>query len=84
MYRSSKENKGNYTIATFIKRGLELTSLKEFNRFANSYLPEIGGGIKKLSLLLDYYSSLVRYGATVCDYFEYQFWKKKNVKGQSM
>lgn len=32
MYNSTKENKGNYTIATFIKRGLELTSVKEFNR----------------------------------------------------
>lgn len=31
-------------------------------------------------MLLDYYSSLIRYGATVCDYFEYQFWKKRNVE----
>lgn len=79
MFRSTKENKGNYTISTFIQRGLELTSIKEFNRFAKIYLPEIGWA-KKIMLLLDYYTSLIRYGAIVADYFEYQFWKKKNVE----
>lgn len=32
MYKSNKENNGNYTISTFIKRGIELTSITEFNR----------------------------------------------------
>ena len=41
MYNSTKENNGNYTISSFIKRGLELTSIKEFNRFVKNYLPEI-------------------------------------------
>lgn len=79
MYNSTKENNGNYTISTFIKRGLELTSIKEFNRFAKSYLPGTNC-VKKFFLLLDYYTSLIRYGAIVSDYFEYQFWKKKNVE----
>ena len=79
MYRSTKENKGNYTIVTFIKRGLELTSVKEFNRLVNSYLPEIGG-VRKCFMLLDYYTTLVRYGAVCYDYFEYQFWRKRNVE----
>lgn len=42
MYHSTKENKGNYTITTFIKRGLQLTSFKEFNRFRKSCLPQLG------------------------------------------
>lgn len=79
MYRSTKENKGNYTIKTYIQRGLELTSLKEFNKFRRRYLPD-QSWCKNFCMLLDYYSSLVRYGATVSDYFEYQFWKKKNVE----
>lgn len=79
MYRSTKENKGNYTIATFIQRGLELTSIKEFNRFKINYLPHISR-IKSFMMLLDYYTALIRYGAVVPDYFEYQFWKKKNVE----
>lgn len=29
-------------------------------------------------MMLDYYTALLRYGATVSDYFEYQFWKKNN------
>lgn len=44
MYRSTKENKGNYTIGTFIKRGLELTSIKEFKTFRNRYLTAFWGG----------------------------------------
>ena len=79
MYNSTKENNGNYTISSFIKRGLELTSIKEFNRFVKNYLPEISCA-RKFFLLLDYYTSLIRYGAIVSDYFEYQFWKKKNVE----
>lgn len=43
MYRSTKENKGEYTIKSFIQRGLELTSVSEFNRFRKRYLPQIGG-----------------------------------------
>lgn len=79
MFNSTKENQGNYTISTFIRRGLELTSIKEFNRFAKDYLPGISWW-RRILLLLDYYTSLIRYGAIVADYFEYQFWKKKNVE----
>lgn len=70
MYRSTKENKGEYTLKTFIKRGIELTSISEFNSFRKRYLPQMGG-VKCLFLLFDYYTSLVRYGATVSDFFEY-------------
>ena len=31
-----------------------------------------------ISWLLDYYWCLARYGATVTDYFEYEFWKKRH------
>lgn len=55
MYNSTKENKGNYTVATYLKRGMELTSIKLFNQFKYKYLP--GGGV-----FLDYYSTLIRYG----------------------
>ena len=44
MYRSTKENKGEYTLKTFIKRGIELTSISVFNSFRKRYLPQIGGG----------------------------------------
>ena len=77
MYYSNKENKGNYTVVSYIKRGLELTSIKEFNKFRKRYLPN-QIWLKNIFLLFDYYSSLIRHGATVCDYFEYQFWKKTN------
>lgn len=36
--------------------------------------------MKSFVMLIDYYKSLIRHGATVSDYFEYQFWKKKNVE----
>lgn len=79
MYHSTKENKGNYSLVSYIQRGLELTSPKEFNSFQKRYLPELGL-CRKFIMLLDYYTSLIRYGATVSDYFEYQFWKKKNIE----
>ncbi len=37
----------------------------------------IGGGVKGCSLV-DYYLCLMRYGAIVADYFEYEFWKKSS------
>lgn len=43
MYNSTKENHGNYTMMTFIQRGLELTSIKEFKLFRKRYIPERGG-----------------------------------------
>ena len=43
MYRSTKENKGEYTLKPFIKRGIELTSISEFNSFRKRYLPQMGG-----------------------------------------
>lgn len=43
MYRSTKENKGEYTIKSFIQRGLELTSVSEFNRFRKRYIPQMWG-----------------------------------------
>lgn len=79
MYYSTKENEGKYTFMSFIRRGLQLTSPLEFSLFRKRYLPEVSG-LKNFTMLLDYYSSLIRYGATVSDYFEYQFWKKKNVE----
>ena len=43
MYRSNKENKGNYSLIGFIRRGLELTSIRKFNNFRIKYLPKLGG-----------------------------------------
>ena len=79
MYRSTKGNKGNYSVISYIQRGLELTSIKEFRLFKNRYLPELGWW-RSFGMQIDYYSSLIRHGATVCDYFEYQFWKKTNIE----
>lgn len=79
MYRSTKENKGNYTFTEFIKRGMELVSIRQFNRFRKRYLPK-QGGVRNFLMMLDYYGSLLRYGAIVSDYFEYQFWKKTHIE----
>ena len=77
MYRSTKENHGNYNLFAYLQRGIELCSIKEFNRFKRRYRPNLSL-IGSCAMLVDYYISLVRYGATVCDYFEYQFWRKKH------
>lgn len=79
MYRSTKENHGKYNIATYIQRGMELCSPKEFSGFRKRYLPN-QGSFKSFLMLLDYYTALIKHGATVCDFFEYQFWKKSNVE----
>lgn len=79
MYKSTKENHGKYTIFSYVQRGLELCSPKLFREFKKRYLPNTGG-VKSFLMLLDYYSSLIRFGATVTDYFEYQFWKKRNIE----
>lgn len=79
MYYSTKENHGKYTLTTYIKRGLELCSPREFFSYRKRYLPKLGT-FRSVVLLLDYYTSLAKHGATVCDYFEYQFWKKTNVE----
>lgn len=79
MHDSSKENQGKYTVSSYIKRGLELTSIKYFRLRMKEYLPGTSG-IKTFILLLDYYTSLIRYGTVVSDYFEYQFWKKRNIE----
>lgn len=77
MLYSTKENHGNYSITSYIKRGVELCSPKELLSYQRDYLPEIGW-CRKMFLYLDYYCCLIKYGATVCDYFEYQFWKKRS------
>ena len=77
MLNSTKENHGNYTLVTYIKRGLELCSPMEFLSYMKEYLPK-RSTLKTLFLGIDYYWCLIRYGATVCDYFEYQFWKKRS------
>lgn len=79
MHDSNKENQGNYTFSAFIKRGLELSLVTYFRRSMEKYLPHTSK-VKTLVLLLDYYTSLIRYGAVVSDYFEYQFWKKRNIE----
>lgn len=77
MYKSTKENHGNYNLFTYLQRGVELCSIKEFCRFRRKYRPNLSF-IGSCIMLVDYYICLIRYGATVCDYFEYQFWKKKH------
>lgn len=76
MYNSNSKNGGKYHIFSFIKRGLLLVSPSEFHRFKMLYYPEMSF-IKEMQWLCDYYMCMILYGATVSDYFEYEFWKKK-------
>ena len=75
MLRSTRENHGNYTLKTYIQRGLELCSPKLFFEYRDDYLPD-WKTFRSLLLMLDYYCCLLRYGTIICDFFEYQFWRK--------
>lgn len=75
MLRSTRENHGNYTFRTYVQRGLELCSPKLFFEYRDEYLSD-WKTFRSILLMLDYYCCLVRYGTTICDFFEYQFWKK--------
>lgn len=77
IYKSLKNVDGSYSHLDFIRRGLQLVGLREFNKFYKKYHNSINRE-GKLPILVDYYFCLLRYGATVCDYFEYRFWEKKN------
>ena len=77
IYKSLKNVDGSYSHLDFIRRGLQLVGLREFNKFYKNYHNSINRE-GKLPILVDYYFCLLRYGATVCDYFEYRFWEKKN------
>lgn len=79
MYKSTKENHGKYTMVTYLQRAFGLCSPKEFLKFRKRYLPDLSA-FKSFMMMLDYYTSLIRYGAIVSDYFEYQFWKKSNTE----
>lgn len=75
MYNSTRENHGQYTLISYVKRAWTLCSPKYFISFGKY------NGFRTMLLvswLLDYYWCLVRYGATVTDYFEYEFWKKRH------
>lgn len=77
MYNSTKTNHGNYSFFSYLQRGLQLCSIREFKAFRKRYLPD-QSCLSNLIMLIDYYVAFFRYGAIVSDYFEYQFWKKKH------
>lgn len=77
MYNSTKINHGKYSIVTYLQRAFGLCSPKEFHLFRKQYFPQINC-ILSFLMLLDYYVCLMRYGAIVSDYFEYEFWKKRH------
>lgn len=77
MYASSRENHGKYTFVSYIMRGWDLCNPKSFLHYKNgSDLPNTAPSV--ITMLLDYYVCLIRYGATASDYFEYELWKKRH------
>lgn len=79
MYRSIKRDDGTYSKSGYIKRALELIGPSELKKYFNQVLPD-SGAVSRIGMSLDYYGCLVKYGATVADYFEYEFWKKRAVE----
>jgi hypothetical protein len=75
MFNSLKKSDGGYTVGAFCRRALSLVGFSELKRYFDDVTPDIGF-FTKIIRSLDYYGCLIRYGATVCDYFEYEFWKK--------
>lgn len=41
MYKSTKENHGNYNLLSYLQRGVELCSIKEFNHFRKRHCPNL-------------------------------------------
>ena len=76
MYRSLKKEDGTYSFVGYIHRAIQLTGAAELKKYFATTLPD-AGPLKRVLLSIDYYGCLIRYGAAVCDYFEYEFWKKK-------
>lgn len=77
MYRSLKKDDGTYSPLGYLRRAVELIGPAELKRYFDDIMPS-AGMVKRIILSFDYYICLARYGATVCDYFEYEFWKKKH------
>ncbi len=75
MYHSLKRADGTYSPLGYLRRAMQLTG-PELKQYFRDYLPK-AGFFTRARLTLDYYGCLVRYGAIVSDYFEYEFWKKK-------
>lgn len=76
MYHSLKRTNGTYSLAGYLKRGAKLTGIPELKKYFNRRMPD-AGILRRIGISLDYYGALIRYGATVSDYFEYEFWKKR-------
>ena len=76
MYRSLKRADGSYSAAGYLRRAMQLTGISELKKYFDDYCPD-ASAFSRLGMALDYYGCLLRYGATVSDYFEYTFWKKK-------
>lgn len=69
MYKSLKKDDGSYSNFNFIRRGFQLVNPS----LLLEHMSKCNGGVM---MFFDYYYSLLRYGATVDDYFEYEFYKK--------
>ena len=78
MYKSIKKEDGTYSRLAFMRRGLQLVSLRYFLERLDLYVPN-ANVFCKLKLVVDFYLSVVRYGVIVNDYFEYRFWEKKHI-----
>lgn len=75
MYDSTKNEDGTYSTLAFIKRGIGLCSPATLRKSISKF--KLRGGTLPCSLIvfIDYYICLLKYGAIIPDYFEYQFWR---------
>ncbi len=76
MYNSTKKEDGTYSKLGFLKRAFDLCNPKCFIRTFFDYRKNKSIPGNCIRHLFSYYVSLVKYGAIVPDYFEYEFWKK--------
>lgn len=76
MYRSLKKDDGSYSASGYVKRAIQLIGPPELKRYFDQVTPD-AGILTRVGRSIDYYGCLIKYGATVSDYFEYEFWKKK-------
>lgn len=72
-----KKSNGGYSKLNYIRRGFQLVNPAHFFGTKKKYVPGFGF-VSSILMAVDYYYCLVRFGAIVDDYFEYEFWKKSD------
>ena len=77
MYQDDyKDENGQYSAQNYLKRGLQLVSVRLFRDLLKRCIPNCNP-VRAVFLYLDFLWCVVRYKAVVYDYFYYRFWEKK-------